>query len=394
MNYEFPIIENIQQIEEAIHGHKEILRMERDNFVLFDYLFIAPETFPNVEKDHHAIRRECRGITFDRQSGNIIRRPFHKFFNLNEREETQSHNIDFKQEHHVLEKLDGSMIAPMIIDNEVLWSTRQNAERFRTSVADFVTRSEHDYEGLVRFCINNGVTPIFEYTSPDNKIVIDYQHEEMCLISARNMKNGHYFPFHMIKNLGTRYNVPIVEHTFNPIEDIDDFINIFRHLKDEREGVVIKFDNGHHIKIKTDQYLAIHKSKQYLTDKDVIRLIIEDRIDDIIPHLMEDDKKAVEKFKGEMFANMIKTIDLIKEAGDELLILNIEKKDIATHPIMTGADPNIQRQIFQYINGSSDNDLLKSLFKHMKKHVASGPRIDSIRHLFGNIHFTDRSLTA
>jgi RNA ligase len=76
-------------------------------------------TFPRVISACDAIRRECRGLVFDK-NGWILARRFHKFFNLNEREETLARNVDFSKPHSVLAKIDGSMISPVIINGEII----------------------------------------------------------------------------------------------------------------------------------------------------------------------------------------------------------------------------------------------------------------------------------
>jgi len=58
-----------------------------------------------------AIRRECRGLIFDAKTGELLSRRFHKFFNINEKEESMLENMtDLSGGHIILEKLDGSMI--------------------------------------------------------------------------------------------------------------------------------------------------------------------------------------------------------------------------------------------------------------------------------------------
>jgi hypothetical protein len=61
-----------------------------------------------------AIRRECRGLLFY-PDGRIMSRRLHKFFNVNERDETQVHRIDLGQPHVILEKLDGCLAADTLV---------------------------------------------------------------------------------------------------------------------------------------------------------------------------------------------------------------------------------------------------------------------------------------
>ena len=58
------------------------------------------------------IRRECRGLIFHAETGKLLSRRFHKFFNVNELDETDAEVIDLSKPYVLLEKLDGSFIAP------------------------------------------------------------------------------------------------------------------------------------------------------------------------------------------------------------------------------------------------------------------------------------------
>ena len=116
--YKFPHITNISNVLPAIDGRDEFVVADKGSYTVINYNVMMADTFPPViqelldaghEQDDYArIRRECRGIIFDSNTGDIIRRPFHKFFNVNEREETQDHVIDLSRPHAILEKLDGS----------------------------------------------------------------------------------------------------------------------------------------------------------------------------------------------------------------------------------------------------------------------------------------------
>ena len=91
MIYQFPKINNISDILPAIAGKEEFIIADRPGFKVVNYLVQFENTFENPmdegiseqEKLYRTIRRECRGIIFDEITGDIIRRPFNKFFNLN-----------------------------------------------------------------------------------------------------------------------------------------------------------------------------------------------------------------------------------------------------------------------------------------------------------------------
>jgi hypothetical protein len=66
---------------------------------------------------------------FSLQTGQILSRRFPKFFNLNEKPYTALSSIDFTRKFIILEKLDGSMVAPFYLKEKLLFATRLGASK-------------------------------------------------------------------------------------------------------------------------------------------------------------------------------------------------------------------------------------------------------------------------
>ena len=127
LHYEFPMIKHLDNVRPAIEGRDEFIIAERDWGYVVNYMVNMPDTFPPVFVDgvydlHAAIRRECRGMLFYKD-GALMARRLHKFFNVNERDETQENQIDWSKPHVILEKLDGSMITPVFTEAGIRWGT-------------------------------------------------------------------------------------------------------------------------------------------------------------------------------------------------------------------------------------------------------------------------------
>ena len=206
MRYQFPIDMTLDEVRAAVMAHNErlgaksFIEADRGDHVIFNYVVAFAESFPtpntgDAELDRqYAILRECRGLIFCKETGTVIRRPFHKFFNVNERAETQLGNLDFDQNHKIETKLDGSMIAVFLLDGNLIWATKMVALEFHEQVKDFVEKSEIKYEKFCFNMINDGYTPIFEWMSPENKIVIDYKEPTLVLTAVRHMVSGEFLP--------------------------------------------------------------------------------------------------------------------------------------------------------------------------------------------------------
>lgn len=313
----FPVINHISDVLPAIAGCDEFLVADRGTHTVINYLVVKPDTFPPLDvaggsakmraerKLHNAFRRECRGLLFD-PDGNIIRRPLHKFFNINEREETLARNIDLSRPHVILEKLDGSSISPFRIGDgttyeSVVYGTRMGDTEIGQQAADFAKTRHQYYELFVR-CEVAGLTPIFEWCSRQQRIVIDHPEDQLVLLAIRKMTTGEYTPYERLKMLAEELNIPVVQTVgvgYNG--STDDLVEIVRGLPmaEYGEGIVVCFqDTGEMVKLKLDEYCLIHRAKErILEERYVVEDIINGDIDDVKATVLEEDRDAIDKYQ-------------------------------------------------------------------------------------------------
>ena len=310
MKYKFPLIRNINDVLPAIDGAPEFLVSDRGDHKVITYHVSFKDTFPDVNDYNSAIRRECRGIAFA-NDGRIIRRPFHKFFNLNEREETQMNNVDFIA-HTIFNKLDGSMIAPYKVPGkpEINWGTKAGFTDFSLDVYNWVAKQKDiDYNKFVNDMLDDGVTPIFEWMAPNNRVVIDYGREPRLVLTAiRDMETGEYFDVHTMNMLANAYSIPVVDIVHSG-EVSKEFLDALR-TRENLEGVVIRFKDGHMLKVKCDWYLQLHKTKELLArEKDVVSMILNESVDDIKPILQKQDFEQLEAFEKDFSLAFKRIVD-------------------------------------------------------------------------------------
>jgi RNA ligase len=232
--------------------------------------------------------------------------------------------LDFSKEHWVDTKLDGSMIAVFAHEGKLVWGTKMVAPDFHDMVEKFVESSDIDYAGFCWQLINDGYTPIFEWMHPQKRIVIDYGKEPaLTLLAVRNMITG---VFADISDIDPDYGVPIVEQ-HSKVTDPKAFMEYVHDLKNA-EGFVIRWADGHRVKIKAHEYLQIHKAKEaILQDRNIVSLIVENLLDDIKSHLPSEDKIAIEEFENKINAAIIRRMDVILQIFDG--IGNSDRKSFA-----------------------------------------------------------------
>ena len=335
MNYEFPFIRNIADVLPAIEGRNEFVVADKGSYTVINYNVMFEDTFLNPEEDgiteqeslYRSLRREARGIIFDTATGDIIRRPYHKFFNVNECQETQDHVIDLSRPHAILEKLDGSMIAPFIVNGEIIWGTKMGSTDVAKPVEEFVVRNP-EYIRFAEEAIANEWTPIFEWCSRKQRIVLDYFDDQLVLTAMRHMNTGSYALHGNLEAIGLAYAIPVVR-AFEPQTDMKAFLEYVHNLED-LEGFVVRFDDGHMLKLKCDWYVQIHKAKEaILQDRNIVEIILDEKLDDIKAHLPAEDRDRLSQFESAINTAINISVSDIRIELDSLLRNGIDRKTFA-----------------------------------------------------------------
>lgn len=328
MNYNFPIIENINDVLPAILDSPEFIVAEKDGYTVINYVVSTNDTFPVVQSTNDAIRRECRGMIFDSE-GHVLSRRYHKFFNVNEREETLLQNIDVSQPHIVLEKLDGSMITPIYVGDGYRWGTKMGITDIALPVEEFVISSSFKYEDLAAYCHGAGLTPIFEWCSNKQRIVISHENDSLILTAIRDNLTGEYLSYDKIVALAEWYNVPVVKAFRSSVDDLSSFIEELSKMEDT-EGVVLRFEDGHMFKIKTEWYVRIHKAKELIQNEhEVARQILENVIDDAKAFLPNEDLIRINQYEHNLRLAIESTHAKLFNVLIDLTNKNISRKDFA-----------------------------------------------------------------
>lgn len=297
MNYDFPFIFSLDQVRQFLDDNFRIT--EQEGITYINYTNSSTEAFPEEKTVKAAIRRECRGIAFDRH-GRLLSRPFHKFFNMNEREETS--NLDLSQPHDILEKLDGSMVRPIHLeDGTVRWATKGGITDVSMKAEVFVAQHP-EYNDFAKTMHGYGLTPIFEFTAPDNRIVLPYDRPSLTLLAIRHRAMGDYATYEGMEELAADFNIPVVKKV--TLE--------FLQEEENKEGVVLVFASGM-VKIKTDWYLKRHRAKELFdNERHLVQLMMEDDIDDVLPLVDPDSRQIVIAFQAQVFRNLNADIQALR----------------------------------------------------------------------------------
>ena len=380
MNYEFPVIRTIQDVLPHIEGRDEFIVAEREGYTVINYAVSMEDTFPPVNVAGgsakmraeraltNAMRRECRGLIFY-PDGRIMSRPFHKFFNVNEREETQMNRIDMSQPHVVMEKLDGSMIRPVEVNGHVRLGTKMGVTEVAMNAETWLA-AQPDYEQKLMFLgtmLRDNKTPIFEWTSRKNQIVIDYAVDDLILTAIRDNFTGEYLPLER--------HVPFnVVPTYGSVEgNLTDYIARQREAEG-REGDIIRFADGHMLKIKNDWYVRIHKTVDKIRfDRHIVELILHEEIDDVLPMLPQHEADRVHDFAAR-FGNRLHTIvENYDRYWNTVVAGGLDRKRYAQEwmPTIKNNDGFAPNYVFGRFAGRDGRAMI---LDHIEKHLSTNVR--------------------
>jgi RNA ligase len=285
----------LSQALAAIKEKPEFTCRDKGSYSVIDYNLNSKTTFVGKDDEETRILLNLRGTAFDNETGKIIRLGFPKFFNLGEFPEVDS-KLNFEEDHLITQKMDGSCIFPIFVGEEFHLGTRAGVTDIAQLATDFIA-DKPNYKEFIKECRGQGATPIFEFCSRKNRVVIDYPEDMLILTGVRYMKTGEMFHRPKLETITYIYDIPLV-HQLDSI-DPTGFIKFQQSVKDlvDDEGVVITFSSGHMIKMKSEQYCDRHHAVDSLKwDHDCVKLIVTGLIDDVIPMLAPDRAEFIQNY--------------------------------------------------------------------------------------------------
>lgn len=382
--YQFPQINSIDDVIPHIKGRNEYKVSIKDWYTVINYMVAFEDTFQwdSTDPVGSSIRRECRGMIFNSETGKIISHPYHKFFNVGEKEETQINKINLYEPHVVLEKLDGSMIRPIPTPEGFRLGTKAGITDVAMNAEVFIA-DKPQYSDFIHAMFDGGMTPIFEWCSRKNRIVIDYPEDQLILTAIRNTIMGVYLTYENMVELSEHWNIPVVKAVDGlAVQDINLFVKQVREW-DDGEGIVLRFNDGHMVKVKADDYVVRHRSKEAISqEKNVIQTVLDDVVDDLIPLLDEKDANRLKEYQRAFWDSVHHTVMDMNDLYNGGNLMYPDKKEFAVNFVQKMILP-IHAPIMYAIRGGKPTiEVIKEM---IRKSLTSQTKIDENRWLWGNL---------
>ena len=193
-----------------------------------------------------------------------------------------------------------------------------------------------------------------------------------------------------LQSIAAQFDIPLVNvYCSSSKNDMKHFFEEVKNLKDQ-EGYVIRFDNGHMLKVKGDWYIDIHHAIDNLRfEKNIIKIILTNNVDDVKSKLPKDLAEKLDNFAKMMFENIMESANRFhtialehytKFGGDKkrFAIEFAEKQDSLDRVIFYAISRNLTKEyVYDY------------LVKHILDNISTSTKVDRVRILFGNLKWDE-----
>jgi len=206
------------------------------------------------------ITLNCRGLVLDNE-GNVIAKPFPKFFNYEELKPEDIPNESFE----VYEKMDGSLGIVFHYNDDWHIATRGSFQSDQAIKAKKILDTKYNVSSL-----RKTRTYLFEIIYPENRIVVDYGNDEkLVLLAVIDTESGEEIPnsaLYFMEEDG--WDVVTTYKTWGEGYDL-----LKQEISKDKEGYVIRFSGGMRMKIKGTEYVRLHRILTNFSTKDIWELL-------------------------------------------------------------------------------------------------------------------------
>lgn len=257
---------------------------------------------------------QCRGLVTD-DKGNIVARPFRKFFNIEEGKHTPTSEFD------VFEKMDGSLGIFFYYKGEPVFASRGSFTSEQSikgrEILDKYNWQNGTYEGY---------TYLFEIIYPENRIVVDYVNmEELIVLGVIETETG----------IEVGYD-DMVSEGFKIVRkyDFKDYNEIQKLNWGNHEGFVVQFSNFDRCKIKFEEYVRLHKIMTNLSTTNVWEVLSNGgSMDEVLKEVPDEFYDKIKEYEEELkfeFNSIVNDYNIIfRNTKDLMRIVDGDRKNFA-----------------------------------------------------------------
>ena len=309
------------------------------NVSVFNYRLAQYKDFANPIPEKPELKGyEMRGLTFIfNEDGSLFNRYvlLEKFFNLNQVPESLYSVVKNYKIKFINNKEDGSIASFVKLPNgKIIGKSKMGFDNDQADGINRVYKTNKEVKSLVDWALNNNIVPIFEYVAPNNRIVLRYPSEELILLRLRDNVTGKHID---IRNHLDKVGSIRVAPFEDDVRDLDHLIELTATQVDKEGSIVTCEDEmgrDFFFKLKTPWYCERHGllTEDLYREHIIIGYILDDKIDDILGQIPEDEKEAHERINK--IISIVKKaisdkVSEIEKSYEQFVKSGISKKDYA-----------------------------------------------------------------
>jgi RNA ligase len=338
--------------------------MKYDLNLVNDYIergLLIKNSHPTLPLDIYNYSRDCqfseawdnvtlnmRGTVLDRE-GNIVARTFPKFFNMEEHKPGEIPNESFS----VFEKMDGSLGILFNYDGEWHLATRGSFVSAQ-AIRGKEILEKYRYMKLIPDC-----TYLFEIIYSENRIVVNYDYEDLVLLAIIDNKDGYEYDIHSTEAhmMGLKLSDILDTMGFKLVkkyDGVEDYKQLKSIIESNSGGFVIKFKSGFRMKIKGEEYVRLHRLLTNFSNVDIWELLKDgknldeflDRVPDEFDKWVKDTIRNLKYHKYAIEERAGKTHDYFRYGKYNDRETEPTKKEFAEHLEFCKVEPSIRSICF------------------------------------------------
>jgi len=205
------------------------------------------------ERAWDEVTLNARGLVVDRETGEVVARPFPKFFNHGE----PDCHLPVGDPDEVTVKADGALGIGFNYKGQDIWTTRGAFTSEQAEAAEWMWGAQMNV-------MRAGWTYLAEIIHPTSKVIVPYSFEGFVLLAIRDTDTGDYMGRDLVEREARRLGMRCVEVVTGA--GLGALIEQSKTMGADAEGWVCRW-GAHRVKVKSLAYLAIARLMQGLNER-------------------------------------------------------------------------------------------------------------------------------
>jgi hypothetical protein len=294
------------------------------------------------------------------KDGELISPSFKKFFNWDEQPDIESKPSSLK-ECHCIEKIDGSTLIVSKYKDKIIHRTRGTFDASKLDTGHEIKYLAERYSKA--FNPPESLSYIFEWVSPENRIIIDYGSKpDIYLTNIIRHRDYSYFTQKELD--GTSETLNVKRPKVFDFSDIKNMIETIMALEDV-EGICVYYHGDQYIrKVKSLKYLTLHQMKAGFNNKSIIKYFVENSM----PRYQEFIEQLTAEIDYEVVSTMLSDISNVVDASKEVRkildhcknfadsVKSLTRKEAALKILSSYGKTNRTAIVFNYLDNKEPDE--------------------------------------